>query len=79
MNHYGAGYFYWPAAAVIVPENWTKYEGEFNGFSEYGDANGKFRLGTKKVSPLILPNYGQNEYAILEVRNVEINIKDKPK
>ena len=40
---------------------------------------GKFRLGTKKVSPFILPNYQQNNYAILEVRNIEIYIKDKPK
>jgi hypothetical protein len=79
MNHYGAGYLYCSACGVTVPENWTKYESTLNGFSEFSDAPGKFRLGTKKVSPLILPNYGQNEYAILEARNVEINIKDKPK
>ena len=62
-----------------MPENSTEYKAKYNGSSEYGDLPGKFRLETKKVSPFILPNCQQNNYAILEVRNIEIYIKDKPK
>ena len=79
MNHYDSStYDYSAACYVEVPEKWTKYKAVYNGFSKgYGDIIGKFRLGTKKVSPLILPNYQQNNDAILEIRNVEIIVKDK--
>lgn len=81
MNHYYSGtYDYSAAWGVDVPEKWTEYKAEYNGFSSgYGDIKGKFRLGTKRVSPLILPNYQQNNDAVLEIRNVEIIVKDKPK
>ena len=80
MNHYLSGvYDYSAASGAWVPENWTEYKAVYNGFSEYGDLPGKFKLGTKKVSTFILPNYGQNNYAILEVRNIEVHIKDKCK
>ena len=80
MNHYLSGvYDYSAASGAWVPENWTEYKAVYNGFSEYGDLPGKFKLGTKKVSTFILPNYGQNNYAVLEVRNIEVQIKDKYK
>ena len=80
MNHYdSSNYDYSAACGAYVPESWTEYKATYHGFSEYGDLPGKFRLGTKKVSPFILPNNGQNNYAILEVRNIEVNINDKCK
>jgi len=80
MNHYHSNnYDYSAASGVRVPEDWKEYKAEYHGFSEYGDHPGQFRLGTKKVSPFILPNNGQNDYAILEVRNVEIQLKEKCK
>ena len=66
MNHYHSSVYDYSAASVVcVPENWTEYKAKYNRFSEYGDLPGKFRLGTKKVSPFILLNYQQNNYAIL--------------
>ena len=80
MNHYSSNtYDYSAASYVCVPETWTEYKAEYKGFSEYGDLPGKFRLGTKKVSPFVLPNYGQNNYAVLEIRNIEVQLKDKCK
>ena len=81
MNHYySCTYDYSAACNVEVPEKWTEYKAVYNGFSNgYGDIIGKFRLGTKKVSPLIIPNHRQNNDAILEIRNVEIIVKDKLK
>ena len=47
MNHYhSSAYDYSAASGVCVPENWTEYKAKYNGFSEYGDLPGKFRLGT---------------------------------
>ena len=79
MNqHDGNTWDYSAACYEEVPEKWMKYEAEYNGFSDgYGDIKGKFRLGTKSVSPVI--NCIQNKDDILEIRNVEIVIKDKPK
>ena len=81
MNHYGSGtYDYSAACNNQVPENWTVFSAEYNGFSEgYGDIKGKFRPETKSISPHVLCNYQQNEDAVLEIKNVEIVIKDKPK
>ena len=80
MNHYSSyTYDYSAASYVCVPETWTEYKAEYKGFSEYGDLPGKFRLGTKKVSPFVFPNYGQNNYAVLEIRNIEVQLKDKCK
>ena len=83
MNHNcgnGHSYDYSAACGVQVPEHWTEYKCNYEGFSNgYGDIKGKFRLGTKIVSPFVICNYGQNDDAILEMRNIEINIKDKPK
>ena len=80
MNHYHSNtYDYSAASYACVPETWTEYKAVYNGFSEYGDLPGKFRLGTKKVSPFILPNNNQNNYAVLEVRNIEVQINDKCK
>ena len=81
MNHYSS-YFrdYSAACNDEVPEIWKEFKAEYTGFSNgYGDIKGKFRLGTKIVSPFVICNYGQNDDAILEIRNIEINIKDKPK
>ena len=81
MNHYGSGtYDYSAALYKEVPENWTVFSAEYNGFSVgYGDIKGKFRPETKSVTPFVLCNYSQNEDAVLEIKNVEIVIKDKPK
>ncbi len=83
MNHNagnGYGYDYSAACGVDVPEQWTEYKAKYEGFSYgYGDIKGKFRLGTKIVSPFVICNYCQNDEAILEIRNIEIVIKDKPK
>ena len=83
MNHNagnGSSYDYSAACGVDVPEQWTEYKAKYEGFSHgYGDIKGKFRLGTKIVSPFVICNYKQNEDAILEIRNIEIVIKDKPK
>ena len=81
MNHYSSStYDYSAANGNEVPENWTVFSAEYNGFSEgYGDIKGKFRPETKSISPHVLCNYQQNEDAVLEIKNVEIVIKDKPK
>ena len=83
MNHNngnGSSYDESAARGVQVPENWTEYKCNYEGFSKgYGDIKGKFRLGTKIVSPFVICNSQQNDDAILEMRNIEINIKDKPK
>ena len=83
MNHNnGNGYSYDYSAALgeVVPEQWKEYKAKYEGFSSgFGDIKGKFRLGTKIVSPFIICNSRQNEDAILEVRNVEIIVKDIPK
>lgn len=83
MNHNagnGNSYDYSAACGEKVPEQWKEYKAKYEGFSSgYGDIRGKFRLGTKMVSPFIICNYEQNEDAILEVRNVEIIVKDIPK
>ena len=81
MNHYHSGtYDYSAPCNVCVPEYWTEYRAEYNGFSDgYGDIKGKFRKETKKVSPFILANYSQNNDAVLEIKNIEIIVKDKPK
>ena len=83
MNHnYGNGYAYDYSAAcgVYVPEQWTEYKAIYEGFScGYGDIKGKFRPGTKIVAPFVLCNYAQNEDAVLEIRNIEMITKNKPK
>ena len=83
MNHNAGNtlsYDYTAACGEEVPEQWKEYKAKYEGFSSgYGDIRGKFRLGTKMVSPFIICNYKQNEDAILEVRNVEIIVKDIPK
>ena len=83
MNHNagnGCSFDYRAACGEVVPEQWKEYKAKYEGFSSgYGDIKGKFRLGTKIVSPFIICNYEQNEDAILEVRNVEIIVKDIPK
>ena len=81
MNHYSSGtYDYSAACDDEVPEMWKEFKAEYAGFSNgYGDVKGKFRPETKSVIPFVLCNYGQNENAILEIKNVEIVIKDKPK
>ena len=81
MNYYSSCTLdYSGACNAVIPEEWKEYKAEYNGFSDgYGDLPGKFRLGTKKVSPFIYTNYGQNNNAILEVRNIEIIVKDKLK
>ena len=71
----GMTWDYSAACGVEVPEKWTKYEAEYNGFNEgYGDIAGKFRLETNSVSPFI--NCIQKKEDVLEVRNVEIVIKN---
>ena len=80
MNHYHSSVYDYSAASVVcVPENWTEYKAKYNRFSEYGDLPGKFRLGTKSISPFVLANYGQKDEAILEIKNIEITVKNKPK
>ena len=81
MNHYSSGtYDYSAACHDEVPEIWKEFKAEYTGFSNgYGDIKGKFRPETKSVIPFVLCNYGQNENAVLEIKNVEIVIKDKPK
>ena len=81
MNHFDSGtYDYSAASNSEVPEFWTEFRAEYKGFSfGYGDIKGKYRPETKTVSPFALCNYGQNEDAILEIKNIEIICKDKPK
>ena len=81
MNHYDSNtYDYSAACNASVDKQWTKFEAIYNGFSNgYGDIKGKFRLGTKVISPFILANYAQDSDAILEIKNIEIIVKDKPK
>ena len=81
MNHYGSDvYDYSAACNNEVPGEWKVFSAEYQGFSSgYGDIQGKFRPETKSVNPFVLCNYGQNEDAILEIKNVEIVLKDKPK
>ena len=83
MNHNngnGSSYDYSAAHGEYVPEQWTEYKAIYEGFSNgYGDTKGKFRLGTKIVAPFVICNYRQNEDAILEIRNIEMITKNKPK
>ena len=81
MNHYGSGvYDYSAACGDEVPEIWKEFKAEYNGYSSgYGDIKGKLRPETKSVIPFVICNYGQNEDAVLEIKNIEIVIKDKPK
>ena len=81
MNHYlSSNYDYSAANHVKVDRQWTKFEAIYNGYSiGYGDIKGKFRLGTKSISPFVLANYGQKDEAILEIKNIEITVKNKPK
>ena len=80
MNHYDSNtYDYSAASNNEVDNQWTKFEAAYNGFIEgYREIKGEFRLGTKTISPIILANYGQDSNAILEIKNIEIIIKDKP-
>lgn len=82
MNHNagnGSSYDYSAACGAKVPEKWTEYKAIYKGFSKgYGDETGKFRLGTKFVSPFVICNYLQNEDSILEMKDIEIIIKDNP-
>ena len=80
MNHYAnSTYDYSAANNIEVDTQWTKFEATYNGFSNgYGDIKGKFRLGTKTISPIIIANYRQDSNAVLEIKNIEIIIKDKP-
>ena len=67
-NGNGCSYDYSAACGVQVPEHWTEYKCNYEGFSNgYGDIKGKFRLGTKIVSPFVICNSGQNDDAILEI------------
>ena len=77
MNHKDAGnYDYSAACNNEVPEIWTEFKAEYQGFSKgYGDIKGKFRPETRIVSPFVR----QNEDAILEIKNIEVFLKDKPK
>ena len=81
MNHFSSGtYDYSAACSSLVPEQWKEYKALYSGFSDgYGDISGKFRLNTKIVSPHVRCNYDQNEDCVLEIRNIEMNIKEKPK
>ena len=83
MNHNngnGHSFDYSAACRENVPEQWTEYKAKYEGFSAgFGDIKGKFRPGTKIVLPFVICNYGQNEDAILEMRNIEIIINNKPK
>ena len=81
MNHYSSSaYDYSAACYAEVNNQWTEFKAIYNGFSEgYGDINGKFRPGTKEISPLILANYQQDENAVLEIKNIELIVKEKPK
>ena len=81
MNHYSSWTYDYSAASYKTVENkWTEFKAIYNEFSEgYGDIKGKFRPGTKEISPFILANYGQNEKAVLEVKDIELIIKEKPK
>ena len=81
MNHYSNSvYDYSAASHVKVDRQWTKFEAIYNGYSiGYGDIKGKFRLGTKSISPFVLANYNQKDEAILEIKNIEITVKNKPK
>ena len=83
MNHNcgnGNSYDYSAACGECVPEQWTEYKAIYEGFScGFGDIKGKFRLETKMVAPFVICNYKQNEDAILEIRNIEMITKNKPK
>ena len=81
MNHYSSStYDYSAASHVKVDRQWTKFEAIYNGYSiGYGDIKGKFRLGTKSISPFVLANYHQKDEAILEIKNIEITVKNKQK
>ena len=83
MNHNsgnGNSWDYSAACGEVVPERWTEYKAVYEGFSlGYGDIKGKFRLGTREILPFTICNYTQNEDAILEIKNIEIIIKHKPK
>ena len=80
MNHYAnSAYDYSAAYDAEVDNQWSKFEATYNGFSEgFGDKEGKFRLGTKTISPIILANYRQDSNAVLEIKNIKIIVKDKP-
>ena len=80
MSHYdNSTYDYSAADNVEVDKQWSKFEATYNGFSNgYGDIKGKFRLETKTISPIIIANYQQDSNAVLEIKNIEIIIKDKP-
>ena len=81
MNHFSSGtYDYSAACGDEVPEKWTIYKAEYKGFSKgFGDIRGQFRLETKSICPFMICNYSQNDDAILNVKDVEIIVKDKPK
>ena len=81
MNHIDSNTYDYSAACYNeVPEIWTEFKAEYQGFSVgYGDIKGKFRPGTRIVNPFVLCNYGQNKDAILEIKNIEVFLKDKPK
>ena len=79
MNHYAnSTYDYSAANGIVVDKHWTKFEAIYKGFSNgYGDIKGKFRLGTKYISPIIIANYQRD--SVTEIKNIEIIIKDTPK
>ena len=81
MNHYSSStYDYSAACEIEVNFQWTRFSAIYNGFSEgYGDIKGKFRPSTKEISPFILANYNQDADAIIEIKNIELIVREKPK
>lgn len=67
-------------AEEVPSENWKEYKAIYKGFGPFTgvikDIRGKFRPGTKQVQPIILCNYGQNNDAILEIKNIEMILKN---
>jgi len=79
--HYANGTFdYSACGGDIVPNNWTKYEAKYYGnIQAFNFEKGKLRPETKFISPFILANHYQDNKSILEIKNIQLNIKFKPK
>lgn len=80
MNHHDTNTRdYSAASGVEVPEKWIEYKAEYKGYNKLGgsDQKGKFRPGTTLVRPFVYCNYN-NKGELLEIKNIEISIKEKP-
>ena len=83
MNHNSGNFCSYDYSVICgenIPNQWKEYSCVYSGFSKgFGDIKGKFRPETREIKPFIHCNYEQNEDAVLEIKNIELNIKEKPK